>query len=221
MGRRFVQIYGQGESPMTITALSREHLADAAHPRHAERIASVGVAHSLVEVRLADEHGHPLHAGDTGEVLVRGDTVMAGYWRNPQASAKTLRDGWLWTGDLGVIDEDGYIRSPTAEGHHRLLRETMSRRRAWRVHHPPAGDLAGHGPRRQARSLVAVLVPDPIPRRMGGKRGKPNDLGKLADDRELHKTLSVAIDRVNPTSPPGEGAAVHHREGGVHHRQQR
>ena len=55
MGPRFVQIYGQGESPMTITALSREHLADAAHPRHAERIASVGVAQSLVEVRVAGE----------------------------------------------------------------------------------------------------------------------------------------------------------------------
>jgi long-chain acyl-CoA synthetase len=109
MGPRFVQIYGQGESPMTITALSREHLADAAHPRHAERIASVGVAHSLVEVRVAGEGGAPLPTGDTGEVLVRGDTVMAGYWRNPQASAKTLRDGWLWTGDLGAMDNDGFL----------------------------------------------------------------------------------------------------------------
>ena len=57
MGPRFVQIYGQGESPMTITALAREHLADAAHPRYAERLASVGVAHSLVEVRVAGADG--------------------------------------------------------------------------------------------------------------------------------------------------------------------
>jgi long-chain acyl-CoA synthetase len=109
MGPRFVQIYGQGESPMTITALSREHLADAAHPRHAERIASVGVAHSLVEVRVANANGAPLPTGETGEVLVRGDTVMAGYWRNPEASATTLRDGWLWTGDLGAMDADGFL----------------------------------------------------------------------------------------------------------------
>jgi long-chain acyl-CoA synthetase len=109
MGPRFVQIYGQGESPMTITALARGHLADAAHPRHAERIASVGVAQSLVEVRVAGSDGTTLPDGETGEVLVRGDTVMPGYWRNPEASAKTLRDGWLWTGDLGAMDADGFL----------------------------------------------------------------------------------------------------------------
>jgi long-chain acyl-CoA synthetase len=109
MGPRFVQIYGQGESPMTITALSREHLDDAAHPRHAERIASVGVAHSLVEVRVAGDDGATLPIGQTGEVLVRGDTVMASYWRNAEASARTLRDGWLWTGDLGAMDADGFL----------------------------------------------------------------------------------------------------------------
>jgi long-chain acyl-CoA synthetase len=94
---------------MTITALSRAHLADAAHPRHAERIASVGVAQSLVEVRVAGDDGATLPEGETGEVLVRGDTVMAGYWRNPEASARTLRDGWLWTGDLGAMDADGFL----------------------------------------------------------------------------------------------------------------
>jgi long-chain acyl-CoA synthetase len=69
----------------------------------------VGVAHSLVEVRVAGDEGATLPVGETGEVLVRGDTVMAGYWRNPEASAKTLRDGWLWTGDLGAMDADGFL----------------------------------------------------------------------------------------------------------------
>jgi len=109
MGPRFVQIYGQGESPMVITALARSHLADTAHPRHAERLASVGVAQTPVEVRVADPAGQPLPLGEVGEVLVRGDTVMAGYWRDAEASAAALRDGWLFTGDMGSLDEDGFL----------------------------------------------------------------------------------------------------------------
>jgi long-chain acyl-CoA synthetase len=109
MGDRFVQIYGQGESPMTITVLSRQQLADRQHPRWAERIASVGIAQSLVDVRVAGKTGDTLPAGETGEVLVRGDAVMTGYWRNPAASGQAIRDGWLWTGDMGAMDEEGFL----------------------------------------------------------------------------------------------------------------
>lgn len=109
MGPRFVQIYGQGESPMTITALSREHLANHHHPEWASRIASVGVAHMLVEVRVVDAAGDDVPHGVTGEIVVRGEPVMAGYWNNPQATAKTLRAGWLWTGDMGALDARGFL----------------------------------------------------------------------------------------------------------------
>ena len=109
MGPRFVQIYGQGESPMVITALARSHLIDTKHPRHAQRIASVGVAQTPVEVRVADEHGKPVPLGEIGEVLVRGDTVMAGYWRDEDATKAALQDGWLFTGDMGTLDEDGFL----------------------------------------------------------------------------------------------------------------
>src|SRR5262249_25385322 len=109
MGPRFAQIYGQGESPMTITALSRTLVADRSHPRWRERLGSVGVAQSCVEVRVADEDGSALPAGETGEILARGAPVMLGYWRNPEATEKTLRDGWLWTGDVGALDEDGFL----------------------------------------------------------------------------------------------------------------
>jgi long-chain acyl-CoA synthetase len=109
MGPRFVQIYGQGETPMVATALSRRHIADASHPRHRERLASVGVAQTPVQVRVAGADGRDLPADEVGEVLVRGDTVMAGYWRNPEASAAALREGWLWTGDVGSLDADGFL----------------------------------------------------------------------------------------------------------------
>jgi long-chain acyl-CoA synthetase len=109
MGPRFVQIYGQGESPMTITALSRRHIGDAGHPRHAHRLASVGIAQAPVEVRVAREDGTALPPGEVGEVLVRGDTVMLGYWRDAEATAAAIRDGLLFTGDMGELDADGFL----------------------------------------------------------------------------------------------------------------
>ena len=106
---RLAQIYGQGESPMTITALSKFHHADRAHPRHVERLTSVGTPHSVVEVAIRDAEGKDLAAGEVGEICVRGDVVMSGYWNNPEASAGALRGGWLWTGDLGTFDDDGFL----------------------------------------------------------------------------------------------------------------
>ena len=109
MGPRFVQIYGQGESPMTGTVLSRAHLTDVQHPQHAQRIASIGVAQTPVRVRVADAQGHDVPLGEVGEVLIAGDSVMAGYWRNPEATAAAIKDGWLWTGDMGSLDAVGFL----------------------------------------------------------------------------------------------------------------
>jgi long-chain acyl-CoA synthetase len=108
-GHRLAQIYGQGESPMCITALDKRAHADTAHPRYRERLASAGTAQLVVEVMIADEDDRPLPPGETGEVLARGASVMRGYWCNPEATAATLRGGWLHTGDVGSVDYDGFL----------------------------------------------------------------------------------------------------------------
>jgi long-chain acyl-CoA synthetase len=109
MGPRFVQIYGQGETPMVGTCLSRQQLQDVDHPQYLHRLASIGVAQTPVRVRIVGADGADLPLGDIGEVIVRGDSVMAGYWRNPEATGAAIRDGWLWTGDMGSMDEDGFV----------------------------------------------------------------------------------------------------------------
>ena len=109
LGPRFVQIYGQGECPMGITALARAEVADRTHPRWRERLNSVGTAQAQVRVAVVDADGAALPPGSVGEIVVQGATVMAGYWNNPAATAETLRGGWLKTGDMGRLDADGYL----------------------------------------------------------------------------------------------------------------
>ena len=104
-GPVFAQIYGQGEAQMTITSLRRaDHaLADDA------LLGSVGWPRSGVEVAVVGADGRPLPPREVGEIVCRGDVVMAGYWRNAAATAEALRDGWLWTGDMGSLDARGYL----------------------------------------------------------------------------------------------------------------
>ena len=109
LGDRFAQIYGQGECPMAITALPRHLVSDRSHPRWRERLAGVGYQQSVSRVRVVDAAGCNLPTGEVGEIVVSGPAVMAGYWNNPDATAQTIREGWLWTGDMGALDPDGFL----------------------------------------------------------------------------------------------------------------
>lgn len=104
-GPVFAQLYGQGEAPMTITGLRR-----ADHESGDDAIlGSVGYARAGVEVAVLRPDGSRAGSGEIGEIVCRGDVVMAGYWNNPGATADTLRDGWLYTGDMGSFDGRGYL----------------------------------------------------------------------------------------------------------------
>jgi fatty-acyl-CoA synthase len=104
-GPVFAQIYGQGESPMTITGLRRtdhEHADDSI-------LGSVGYPRSGMQVAVLRDDDTAAGVGEIGEIVCRGDVVMCGYWHNDQATDAALRDGWLRTGDMGSFDARGYL----------------------------------------------------------------------------------------------------------------
>ena len=107
-GPRLVQLYGQGEAPMTITATN---IADISQddPESQRRRASCGRCRSDVEIVIVNDESNEVPIGTIGEVCVRGEVVMMGYWNNPIATADALRNGWLHTGDLGYLDDGGYL----------------------------------------------------------------------------------------------------------------
>src|SRR3989440_5835973 len=102
-GPRLYQLFGQGEAPMTITGLPQSEHEKRAH------LESCGVERTGVEVKIFDEHDKELPPGEVGEIVTRSDCVMAGYWKNPEATAKALRGGWLHTGDVGSLDAEGFL----------------------------------------------------------------------------------------------------------------
>jgi long-chain acyl-CoA synthetase len=108
-GPSLYQIYGQGESPMTIAGLSKAAHVVSKGENVTERLGSCGVARTGCLVRVVDDDGRDLPLGDTGEVVTHSDCTMSGYWGDEAATASALKDGWLYTGDVGSLDGNGYL----------------------------------------------------------------------------------------------------------------
>ncbi|MBO1755724.1 AMP-binding protein [Allobranchiibius sp. CTAmp26] len=181
-GPRLAQIYGQGESPMTITALSKADHAQREHPRWRERMSSVGFARTDVDVRVVNEDDREVSTGEEGEVVVRGGVVMDGYWGDAEETAKALRDGWLHTGDIGSLDAEGcltlrdrskdLIISGGLNIYPREIEEVLLR-------HPDVDAVAvvGRPDPEWGEAVVAFVVPEE------GRRPSTDELDRLCLDQ--------------------------------------
>jgi len=108
-GPILVQVFGLSETPHPIISMSKvDHVAGTPEQLN-RRLGSAGRPSIGVEVRLVTDDGREAASGEVGEIAARGDNVMIGYWGRPEATAEVMKDGWFYTGDLAVADEEGYI----------------------------------------------------------------------------------------------------------------
>jgi acyl-CoA synthetase (AMP-forming)/AMP-acid ligase II len=98
---KFYVMYGQTEATARLSFLPPE--------MYETKKGSMGKGIPGVDLRVVDKNGDRVKPGETGEVIARGDNIMMGYFADPESTKNSLKDGWLWTGDLGEVDEDGYI----------------------------------------------------------------------------------------------------------------
>lgn len=108
-GRVFVQFYGLTESgPSGVMLRKEDHQPDGSE-REQRRLAAAGRPQIYNEIRIVDENQNEVSVGAVGEVTIKAEQVMQGYWKNEAATAATMRDGWIYSGDYGLMDEDGYL----------------------------------------------------------------------------------------------------------------
>ncbi len=181
LGINILQGYGQTEAGPVISCN---------RPRAGLKMHTVGPPLTGVEVRIADD----------GEILVRGELVMDGYWMNDAESHRVLQDGWLYTGDIGHLDRDGHLVI-TDRKKDILINDKGDNVAPQRVEgmltlQDEIGQAMVYGDRRPY--LVGLVVPD-AEWALGWARdkGMPTDLKRLAHEPEFHRALMAAVDRVN------------------------
>jgi long-chain acyl-CoA synthetase len=180
LGIRLLQGYGQTESAPVVSVNRVER----------NKLDTVGPPMKGVEVRLADD----------GEILVRGELLMNGYWNNPQATEQTIVDGWLHTGDIGLIDNAGYLKITDRKKDIIVNSggENVSPQRVEGILtvEPEIGQAMTYGDGRP--HLVAVIVPDEdFTIAWCREYGKKPELAQLRTDGEFIKAVDGAVARVN------------------------
>ncbi len=180
LGMRILQGYGLTESGPVVSA----------NLPGGVRMHTVGPPLKDVKVKIAED----------GEILVAGENVMQGYWNQPQSSAEVLRDGWLHTGDIGALDQDNYLRITDRKKDIIVLsggdNVAPQRIEGFLTLRPEIGQAMVAGDKRPY--LVAVLAPrQEFLEQFAAQRGRKPDLKSLADDPELLKALSAAVQQVN------------------------
>ncbi len=180
LGLRLLQGYGQTESAPVVSC----------NRPHRVKMHTVGPPFVDVGLRIAED----------GEILLQGELVMNGYWNNPEATAEVLKDGWLHTGDIGRLDEDGFLQITDRKkdiivnsGGDNLSPQRVE---GYLSMQPEIGQAMVYGDKRP--HLVALIVPDgEFLKTWAEERGKPADLAVMRDDPGLRGAIEKAIDRVN------------------------
>ena len=180
LGLRLLQGYGQTETA-PIVSCNRAHKI---------KLETVGPAFPGVEVKIAED----------GEILVRGELAMLGYWNEPEATAAVLRNGWVHTGDVGEIDADGFIKITDRKKDIIVLSggDTLSPQRVEGILQlePEIAQAMVVGDRQPY--LVGLIVADEeAAREWARAKGKPGDFGRLAADKDFHAHFERAVERVN------------------------
>jgi long-chain acyl-CoA synthetase len=180
LGVRLLQGYGQTEAAPVISV----------NPVDRVKLHTVGPPMHKVEVKLAED----------GEILVRGELVMQGYWGDPEATARTVKDGWLHTADIGRIDEDGYIEITDRKRDLIVVSggDNVSPQKVegFLTLEPEIGQAMVVGDKRPF--IVALLIPDKDWALAWAKeKGKPEDLAQLVGDKDFRAAIQSAVDRVN------------------------
>jgi long-chain acyl-CoA synthetase len=180
LGLPVLQGYGQTEASPVVSA----------NPPGGARLDTVGPAFKGVEVRIAED----------GEILVRGDNVMRGYWKDEETTARTIVDGWLHTGDIGVIEPDGYLKI-TDRKKDIIVNSGGDNVSPQRVEgvlllEPEIGQAFIYGDKKPY--LVALISPDAdAAKAYARETGKPADMAELAQDQGFRQRIGEAVKRAN------------------------